>query len=100
MIVPVPALALVVALLADSAGSAHAAGAAAVPATTSAMAPGTRAFLATRGIHVTGGAAPGYVEDAVCGECHQDLAASFAAVGMSRSFYRPRRSLAVARRGR
>ena len=59
------------------------------------MAPDTAAFLAARGIRVTGGAAPGYVEDAVCAECHQDLAASFAAVGMSRSFYRPRRTTAI-----
>jgi tetratricopeptide (TPR) repeat protein len=59
------------------------------------MAADTPAFLAGRGIHVTTGAAPGYVEDALCAGCHQDLAASFAAVGMSRSFYRPRRATSI-----
>jgi Tfp pilus assembly protein PilF len=65
------------------------------PLPTPAMAADTPAFLAARGIHVTTGAAPGYVEDAVCAGCHQDLAASFAAVGMSRSFYRPRRATSI-----
>jgi Tfp pilus assembly protein PilF len=59
------------------------------------MAADTPAFLARRGIRVTAGAAPGYVEDRVCADCHQDLAASFAAVGMSRSFYRPRRERSI-----
>jgi Flp pilus assembly protein TadD len=59
------------------------------------LATGTPAFLAARGVHVTAGAAPGYVDDAVCAGCHQDIAASFAAVGMSRSFYRPRRARAI-----
>lgn len=34
--------------------------------------------------------AAGYVEDAVCGECHASHAASFQHVGMAKSFYRPR----------
>jgi len=34
--------------------------------------------------------AAGYVEDAVCGECHADRFASFQHVGMAKSFYRPR----------
>ncbi len=45
--------------------------------------------LADRGIEVTGGAAPGYVDDQVCGGCHQDLYRSFQDVGMARSFYPP-----------
>ncbi|HXT50309.1 MAG TPA: tetratricopeptide repeat protein [Thermoanaerobaculia bacterium] len=59
------------------------------------MEPDTPQFLAARGIRVTGGANSGYVEDAVCAGCHQDLAASFTAVGMSRSFYRPRRASSI-----
>lgn len=35
------------------------------------------------------GAAPGYIDDALCGNCHADRAASFQHVGMARSFYRP-----------
>ncbi len=35
---------------------------------------------------VTGGAAPGYVPDAACADCHEDLAESYRSVGMSRSF--------------
>jgi Flp pilus assembly protein TadD len=38
----------------------------------------------------TQGAAPGYVDDAICANCHQDRARSFAAVGMQRSFGPPR----------
>lgn len=45
--------------------------------------------LAERGIEVTGGAAPGYVGDRICGSCHQDLYRSFQDVGMARSFYPP-----------
>ncbi len=37
---------------------------------------------------VTGGAAPGYVPDRACAECHEDLADSYRHVGMGRSFYR------------
>lgn len=59
------------------------------------MSADTPAFLAARGIRVTTGAAPGYVEDRVCADCHQDLAASFAAVGMSRSFHRPSRERSI-----
>ncbi|HYH47769.1 MAG TPA: hypothetical protein VEG34_18955, partial [Thermoanaerobaculia bacterium] len=45
--------------------------------------------LAGLGIAVTGGAAPGYVPDRVCGTCHADLARSYGEVAMARSFYRP-----------
>jgi Flp pilus assembly protein TadD len=40
---------------------------------------------------VTGGAAPGYVDDAVCATCHQDIARTYRDVAMARSFYRPSR---------
>jgi tetratricopeptide (TPR) repeat protein len=46
--------------------------------------------LETLGVHVTSGAAPGYVEDAACRRCHAELWTSYQEVGMSRSFYRPR----------
>ena len=46
--------------------------------------------LAERGYTVTGGAAPGYVDDGVCEPCHADLYRSYREVGMARSFYRPR----------
>ncbi len=45
--------------------------------------------LAERGVAVTGGAAPGYVDDRLCGRCHVDLYRSYQEVGMARSFYRP-----------
>ena len=48
--------------------------------------------LAARGFRVSGGAAPGYVEDRACAICHRDIAASYREVGMARSFYRPRPS--------
>jgi len=46
--------------------------------------------LESRGHRVTGGAAPGYVEDIVCQTCHGEIWDSYQEVGMSRSFYRPR----------
>jgi Tfp pilus assembly protein PilF len=46
--------------------------------------------LASLGFKVTGGAAPGYVEDRACAVCHNDLWQSYQAVGMARSFARPR----------
>ncbi len=46
--------------------------------------------LSALGIHVTTGAAAGYVEDSVCGTCHADLFRSYQQVGMARSFFRPR----------
>jgi Flp pilus assembly protein TadD len=46
--------------------------------------------LVALGYRVTGGAAPGYVEDRVCGICHRDLYRSYQEVGMARSFSRPR----------
>ncbi len=42
------------------------------------------------GLSVTGGAAPGYVEDRACALCHDALYRSYQAVGMAQSFYRPR----------
>ncbi|MEM7586060.1 MAG: tetratricopeptide repeat protein [Acidobacteriota bacterium] len=45
--------------------------------------------LAARGHSVTGGAAPGYVADQLCGSCHRDLYDSYQEVAMARSFYRP-----------
>lgn len=45
--------------------------------------------LAALGHEVTSGAAPGYVEDRLCGLCHQDLYVSYQDVAMARSFYRP-----------
>jgi len=36
-------------------------------------------------------AAPGYVDDKVCAQCHRDLYESYKTVGMSRAFYRPSR---------
>jgi Flp pilus assembly protein TadD len=46
--------------------------------------------LAEMGVHVTRGAAPGYIDDALCGNCHADRAASYQHVGMAKSFYKPR----------
>jgi hypothetical protein len=46
-------------------------------------------LLAARGIAVTRGAAPGYVEDRVCAECHREIWTSYQEVGMARSFARP-----------
>ena len=48
--------------------------------------------LRSLGIHVTSGAAPGYVDDRLCGRCHGDIARSYSEVGMARSFYRPKTS--------
>lgn len=42
------------------------------------------------GLAVTGGAAPGYVEDRACAICHNDLWQSYQEVGMARSFAKPR----------
>lgn len=46
--------------------------------------------LVARGYSVTGGAAPGYVEDRLCGSCHRDLYDSYQEVGMAKAFHRPR----------
>lgn len=51
--------------------------------------------LARFGVHVTEGAAAGYVDDRVCSRCHADLARSYQDVAMSRSLYRPRAKTAV-----
>src|SRR5258706_3155186 len=51
--------------------------------------------LVKAGIHVTAGAAPGYVRDRVCAGCHREIATSFQHVGMARSFYRPRDDNAI-----
>jgi Tfp pilus assembly protein PilF len=45
--------------------------------------------LGAMGIPVTTGAAPGYVEDAVCASCHRAIAASYQEKGMARAFRRP-----------
>ncbi|HEV8630588.1 MAG TPA: hypothetical protein VGV61_09755, partial [Thermoanaerobaculia bacterium] len=72
----------------------------AVPETRGAPAPlDTRAFLAARGIRVTTGAAPGYVDDAQCASCHPDVAASFASVGMAHALTRPSRERTIERFG-
>lgn len=41
------------------------------------------------GYPVSQGAAPGYVPDEACADCHADLYASYQSVGMARSFYPP-----------
>ncbi len=41
------------------------------------------------GIAVTEGAVPGYVDDAVCAQCHGAIASSFKSLGMGRSFAHP-----------
>ena len=53
---------------------------------TSAEAPPAREVA---GFPVTGGAAPGYVPDVACRDCHAELFDSYRDVGMARSFYRP-----------
>ncbi len=50
---------------------------------------GSKDPLVQQGIHVTQGAAPGYVADRVCATCHASQFDSYQAVGMARSFYRP-----------
>ncbi len=44
------------------------------------------------GVHVTKGAASGYVDDTICGNCHRDRFTSYQHVGMAKAFYRPRPS--------
>lgn len=51
--------------------------------------------MALFGIHVTEGAAAGYVDDRMCARCHAELAESYREVAMAQSFYRPRESTAV-----
>lgn len=53
--------------------------------------------LAALGHEVTSGAAPGYVEDRLCGLCHQVLYTSYQDVAMARSFYRPETAAAKGR---
>ena len=48
--------------------------------------PATVDPVVALGGHETTGAAPGYVEDRVCGTCHAALHASYQDVGMARSF--------------
>ena len=45
--------------------------------------------LEALGYRVTAGAAPGYVDDAVCAMCHNRISRSYQEVGMARAFYRP-----------
>ena len=42
-----------------------------------------------QGWTVTTGAAPGYVDDRLCGRCHADLYESYQQVAMAKAFYRP-----------
>ena len=56
-----------------------------------ALRPDTPAWLAAHGVRVSAGAAPGFVDDAICGSCHAGIATAYAGLGMGRSFYRPRR---------
>jgi tetratricopeptide (TPR) repeat protein len=51
--------------------------------------------LAALGYAVTGGAAPGYVEDRACANCHGELYESYQEVGMARAFYRPSQELLI-----
>ena len=51
--------------------------------------------LAASGHRVTSGAAAGYVDDALCGNCHADLYEAYREVGMARSFFRPRLDVLV-----
>lgn len=62
-----------------------------------AVAPGQDAEdpLQRFAIHVTDGAAAGYVDDRLCSRCHSDIARSFEDVAMSKSFYRPQAATAV-----
>lgn len=56
--------------------------------------------LARAGIAVSAGAAPGYVADSVCEDCHGALYDSYQQVGMARSFSRPRPESAIEDFGR
>ncbi len=51
--------------------------------------------FSTFGYAVTGGAAPGYVEDASCEICHREIAESYREVGMARSFAPPESAVVV-----
>lgn len=51
--------------------------------------------LAARGYSVTSGAAPGYVDDRACAECHEELARDYQQVAMAQSFYRPSAEKAI-----
>lgn len=54
---------------------------------------------AVGGYHVTRGAAPGYVPDRACRECHEQIYDGYQATGMARSFYRPDPEKAVEKFG-
>lgn len=56
--------------------------------------------LLSLGLKETTGAAAGYVDDRACGECHEENAASYAGVGMARSFARPSEAIAIEAFGR
>lgn len=53
-------------------------------------APDVTSDLPRLGIPVTGGAAPGYVEDRTCAVCHSQIAGTYREKGMARAFFRPR----------
>ena len=44
---------------------------------------------------VTSGAAPGYVDDATCAECHQKIHDSYQHTGMANSFFRPSKEAVI-----
>jgi predicted CXXCH cytochrome family protein len=51
--------------------------------------------LVALGYTVTGGAAPGYVEDRACATCHSELYESYQEVAMARAFYRPSQKVLI-----
>jgi predicted CXXCH cytochrome family protein len=52
------------------------------------------------GVHVTTGAAPGYVDDLVCATCHTEKYRSYQDVGMARSFFRPSKEKVIEELGK
>ncbi len=50
--------------------------------------------LSRLGLRATEGAAPGYLPDTACAQCHQAIAASYAEVGMAQSFAAAERGVA------
>lgn len=52
-------------------------------------------LLENLGARASVGAAPGYVEDSVCGTCHQQHFQTFQHVGMSQSFKRPSEAVPI-----
>lgn len=67
----------------------------AAPSTADSTPPPADDPLQRFGVHVTTGAAAGYVDDRVCQRCHGEIARSYSDVAMARSFYRPGADTAV-----